>query len=429
MNARVWGLGAGAAAALFAAAALSAQGGLRSKVEGGGDGRVQFRYAARADVCGFGTSIQIGSSTYYNSGNNRMVDGNGRPLCQRGPVVVRVTRAGGLVVGIDVEIAPDAVPDGVTDLGVVPAAQAAEYLLDLATRAEGRPGREAIMPAVLADSANVWQGLITIARNTALARSVRQGAMSWLGRELDRTSGEDAKRASAALVTLATDAQEMYPIRQSAVSVLARSESADLAALTRMANGTDTWLRQTAIQALANSGDPRAREFLRTAFADPNLPEQLRVTVIRGLGREYATAKDIELLRSRYASLNSQAAKQAILSVLSEEGGASNLQWLLGIASDADAAPDLRGQAIEAVQRAGATTAQLKELYDKSPDRRGKESAINALIRRGDRASIDVLIAIAKSETDLNVRRSLISRLGRLEDDRVKEMLKDLVSQ
>lgn len=422
-------LGGALAGGLLAAAALSAQGGLRSRIEGAGDARVQFRYAARADVCGAGSAIQIGSSTYISNGSSRYFDGDGRPLCRRGPVVVRVTRSGGMVVGLDVEIAPESIPEGVTDLGAVPAAAAAEYLLDLATRAEGRPGREAILPAVLADSATVWPGLIALARNRALARAVRQSAMNWLGRELDRASGDDTRRASAALVTLATDPEEMLPVRRQAVSVLARSERADLAALTAMSNGSDTWLRQTAVQALASSGDPRAREFLRAALQDPALPEALRTTVIRGLGREYATARDLELLRSRYATLASVASKQAVLSVLAEEGGAGNLQWLLTIAADAGAAPELRAQAIEAVQRAGASAAQLGKLYEQAPDRRAKEAVINGLLKRGDRQSVDLLLGIARSETDPTVRRSLISRLGRLEDPRVKEFLKELVGQ
>lgn len=429
MSTRTWGLTLAVVALGSGAASLMGQGGLRSRVEGGGDGRVQFRYSARADVCGMGPAIQIGRSTYVSAGvgNINVWDGIDRTPCRRGPVVVRLTRAGGAIVGVDVEIAPETTPEGVTDLGAVPAGAAAEYLLDLAARADGRPGREAILPAILADSATVWPGLLTLAKNRELSRSVRQGAMNWLGREVDRMSAEDSRRASAALVALASDGEETLPIRQQAVSVLARSERADLAALTRMANGSDGWLRQTAIQALANSGDPRARQFLRTAFQDPALPEPLRVTVIRGLGRDYATSRDLDLLRSRYAGLGSTAAKQAVLSALGDQGGSANLQWLLGIAADADAAPELRTQAIEGAQKAGASTAQLGTLYDKAPDRRGKEAAINALFRNGDHAAIDVLIRIARTETDLSVRRSLISRLGRLEDERVKALLKDLV--
>ena len=410
-------------------ASLGAQSSLRSRVESGGDGRVQFRYAARADVCGLGSSIQIGTSTYINTGNSNFWNGPDRPACRRGPVVVRVTRSGGMVVGVDTEIAPESTPEGVTDLGAVSAAAAADYLLDLAARAEGRPGRETILPAMLADSASVWPKLIEIARNGALSRSVRQGAMSWLGRELDRTSGDETRQASTALVGIATNPDEMTPIRQQAVSVLARSERADLAALTRMAAGTDTWLRRAAIQALASSGDPRAREFLRTAFLDPGLPEALRASVIRGLGREYATGKDIELLRSRFPSLTSAASKQAVLSVLAEQGGAANQQWLLEVATDANATPELRAHAIEAVQKAGASAAELGKLYELALDRRGKEAAITGLFRNGDRQSVDRLIQIAKNETDVSVRRSVISRLGRLEDPRVQEFLKEMVGQ
>ena len=410
------------------AASLLGQTGLRSRVEGSGDARVQFRYAARADVCGLGTSISVGRSTYISVGGAGLRDELERS-CRRGPVVVRVTRATGQVVGVDVEIAPETTPEGVTDLGTVSAVAAADYLLDLAGRADGRPAREAILPAVLADSASVSTGLLALARNRELSRSVRQSAISWLGRELERGTGIDPRGVSAALVVLASDANETLPIRQAAVSVLARSERADLTALTKMANGNDPWLRQAAIQALSNSGDPRAREFLRTAFQDPSLPESLRASVIRGLGREYATAKDVELLRSRYTSLGSIAAKQAVLSVLSEQGGGANLQWLLGIASDPNTPMELRGQAVEAAQRAGASTEQIGKLYDQAPDRRAKESAINALFKNGDRAAVDVLVRIARTETDPSVRRTVINRLGRLEDERVKSLLKDLIGQ
>lgn len=429
MNSRTWGLAVFVAAvACGGASLLLGQGGLRARIEGGGDARVQFRFAARADVCGYGPSISVGRSTYISTGSLNVYDGMER-VCRRGPVVVRVTRAGGQVVGVEVEIAPETTPEGITDLGPVSAAGAADYLLDLAARAEGRSGREAILPAVLADSAEVWPGLLTLARNREISRSVRSSAIGWLGRELDRLNAQDGRRASTALIALASDSEETLPIRQQAVSVLARSQRADLAALTHMANGTDAWLRQAAIQALANSGDPRARDFLRTAFQDPALPDQLRVAVIRGLGRDYATARDVELLRSRYAGLSSTNAKEAVLSAVGDQGGSTNLQWLLGIGADADAPPELRARAVEAAQRAGATSAQLGKLYDAAPDRRAKESVISALFKNGDRAAVDLLVRIARTETDASVRRSLINRLGRLEDERVKSLLKDLVGQ
>lgn len=413
-----------ALSAVIGCGALTAQGALRARVEGGGDGKVQFRFAARSDVCGLGQAFQVGRSYFVNNGPG-LGDGWDR-VCHRGPVVVRVTRAGGQVVGVETEIAPETSPDGVNDIGTVSASGAAEYLLDLAVRADGRPGREAILPAVLADSASVWPGLLAIGKNRDVSRSVRQSALSWLGRELDRISVDDGRRASSSLVAIATDVEETLSIRQQAVSVLARNQRADLSALTRMATGPDSWLRDAAIQAMANSGDPRARDFLRTALNDQDLSEKLRVTVVRGIGNSYATAKDIELLRSRYAGISSLEAKRAILNAVGEQGGTANLQWLLGVAADPNTNTELRGQAGESAQRAGASSAQLAKLYDDSPDRRGKEAAINGLFKNGDRAAVDALVKIARNETDPSVRRSLINRLGRLDDERVKNLLKEL---
>ncbi len=419
-------LGLGAPA--LAAALVSAQSTLRDRIERGGDGVVELRYAARADVCGSGPAIQIGANTYIQRSGGSW-GGLERELCRRGPVVVRITRNGGYVVGIDVGIGSAGSAAAATDLGAVSGQAAAEYFLDLAARAEGRPAREALLPAVLADSAPVAQGLLRLARNPNLSRSVRQGALSWVAREIERVDAEEGRRLSAAVVAIASDPAEAQPVRQQAVSVLARTERADLAALTRMAGGGDPWLRQAAVQALASSGDPRGREFLRSALRDPALPEALRPTVIRGLGREYATPRDAELLRGSYAGLGSAASRSAVLSVLGELGGSANLDWLLALAASPDTPAEHRAQAIEAAARAGAATAQLGRLYEDAPDRRSKEGVISALVRRGDRASLDRLIEIARKETDPQVRRSLISRLGRTEDERVKQLLKELVGQ
>jgi hypothetical protein len=40
---------------------------------------------------------------------------------------------------------------------------------------------------------------------------------------------------------------------------------------------------------------------------------------------------------------------------------------------------------------------------------------------------MDRLVQIAREETDMSVRRSVINRLGRSEDPRVREMLKEMV--
>ena len=53
----------------------------------------------------------------------------------------------------------------VVDLGMVPAGQAADYLVSIAQTERGSMGEKAIFPATMADSANIWPALIRIARN------------------------------------------------------------------------------------------------------------------------------------------------------------------------------------------------------------------------------------------------------------------------
>lgn len=408
----------------------SAQAALRDRVEGGRDGVVQFSYAARADVCGSGAAFRIGTRTYLMSGSSFFTtEGEGGIPCRRGPVFVRVTKAEGQIITIAVEVGAATDREGVTDLGAVSAPVAAQYLLALAGRLEGRPGREALLPAMLADSARVTDGLLAIARNQALARQTRQSAVSWLGRELESLDPAEARSVSAALVTLARDGAEATPVRQSAVSVLARSARADLTALTAMAGGADLWLGKAAINALASSGDPRARAFLRTTLGRADLPDDVRVTVIRGLGREWATASDAELLRSSFATLTAATAKDAVISVMGDLGGTANVQWLLGVARDPDQTQALRHRATDAAARAGATSTELARLYDEASDRRGKEAAVNALVRVGDKRAMEKLMDIARRETDVTVRRSVIGRLSRSEDPEVKKLLLDLVVQ
>ena len=44
------------------------------------------------------------------------------------------------------------------------------------------PSRDAIMPAAIADSADVWQPLLAIARDAARPRETRTTALTWVGR-------------------------------------------------------------------------------------------------------------------------------------------------------------------------------------------------------------------------------------------------------
>ena len=77
-----------------------------------------------------------------------------------------------------------------------PCRRGGEYFLGLASSEQGRAASTAIMAAAFADSADIWQQLLALARDENRAHDVRSSALYWL-------SGVAPADAAAPLATLA----------------------------------------------------------------------------------------------------------------------------------------------------------------------------------------------------------------------------------
>jgi HEAT repeat protein len=408
--------------------AASAQN-LAQRVSSAPDGPVQFSYAARPGVCGNGrTYYSVNGSMWFGSMNDNMLRSD---PCQPGPVRVVLGRAGKEVVDVNVFVGPPQTSPGTADLGVVPAREAADYLLSLAARVDGRPGRDAITPAMLADSSTVTPQLLTIARDQSRARETRSSAINWLYRASDERGGVSPSQLAKALGDIARDENDNQQVRQSALRVLSRQENGEgIPALIDISRSTqDVWLGKQALGTLAQSGDPRARTYLRTAVQRDDLNDDMRVAAIRGIGHDYATSQDAEFLRGLYAKLPSEKTKEAVLSSLGEMGGTANAKWLMTVASNNDESIRLRRRAVQLSDRAGTSVADLSQLYDRVDDPQMKDAIISTLSNNGTKAATDKLLAIAKNDQNYTMRRRAINALGRSEDPRVKEALKDIVEK
>lgn len=406
---------------------------LANRISAVREGRVSFTFAARDGVCGNGRSfISIGSDVHIGS-YTVMSDGRMTEPCQRGPVRVVLDRADGSVIDVNTYVGNPGneagAVDAGTNLGTVRAAEAAQYLLGLAATAEGKPGRDAILPAVLADSVDVAPQLLAIARDEARPRETRRSAISWVGRQSD-AAGAGA-RAADALVRIARNENDNNHVRQQALNTLARLDhGAGIPSLMELARGgNDGWLTRESVQALAQSGDPRARGYLRSVVERADLPDALMEVAIRGVGREFATARDAELLRQVYPKLTSERSKQSVISALGEMGGNANERWLLGIARDESERQSLRRQALNHARRSGASIAELVAMYDQTTDPAMKEMLISVYVESGERVATDKLISILRSEENRQLRRRAISHLSKSEDPRVKAELTKIVDQ
>jgi HEAT repeat protein len=193
--------------------------------------------------------------------------------------------------------------------------------------------------------------------------------------------------------------------------------------------GTDRWLTRESLQALAQSGDPRARAYLRSIVERADLADELLAIAIKGVGREFATPRDAELLRQVYPKLTSERTKQSVIHTLGEMGGTANERWLLAIAREENERQSLRRQALSKARQAGAPIAELVAMYDRTTDPAMKEMLISVYVESGERIATDKLLSILASEENRSLRRRVISHLGKSEDPRVKEALAKIVDQ
>lgn len=222
------------------------------------NGTVRMSYAVRPGVCGSGNSIHHGNDRGRTTWNynkwNTSHDLEWDSTCSPGPARVVIDRSQGETTDIRFYVGGRwrAAAD-VTDLGMVSARDAASYLVSVAERDRGRIGSKAILPATVADSANIWPALIRVARNPDVPRDTRSQSVFWLG----QAAGDVA---TAELNALVGDGGVDREIREQAVFALSqRPKDEGVPALIRVARtNKDPEIRRKALFWLGQSGDRRA---------------------------------------------------------------------------------------------------------------------------------------------------------------------------
>ena len=222
------------------------------------NGTVRMTFAAKPGICGSGNSISSsngrGRTTWGNNWNNSP-DVEWETDCSMGPARVVLDRRGGELTDLRFYVGGRWRPaaSDVVDLGIVPAREAADYLLSVVQNDRGTIGRKAIFPATIADSAEIWPTLIKIARNPDLPRETRTQSVFWLGQ-----AAGDA--ATANLNSLVLDNSVDREVREQAVFALSqRPRDEGVPALIAVAKtNKDPEIRKKALFWLGQSGDPRA---------------------------------------------------------------------------------------------------------------------------------------------------------------------------
>jgi hypothetical protein len=245
-------------AALAGVAVVAPAQSIASRVARVSNGTVRMSFAAKPGICGSGNSYSYsngrGRTTWGNDWNTSR-DVEWESDCSVGPARVVLDRRNGELADLRFYVGGRWRPAGsdVVDLGIVPAREAADYLVSIAQSEKGSMGEKAIFPATMADSANIWPAMLKIARNADLPRSTRTQSVFWLG----QAAGE---AATANLNSIVLDNSVDREVRESAVFALSqRPREEGVPALISVARtNKDPEIRKKALFWLGQSHDPRA---------------------------------------------------------------------------------------------------------------------------------------------------------------------------
>lgn len=226
--------------------------GVGPRVAAVGDGVARITYPVRPDVEICDQGIRMGDRRLWWRSHGW---DPAATSCRTGTVEVELRVRGGEVRDVEVLRRRDDRHPDASDLGTVPAEEAARYLLDLA-RGGTAGAEDAVFPAVIADVDEVWRDLLSMARDPEVRRNVRRSALFWVGQEA-------ASAATEGLADVALDDDEDQEVRDAAVFALSQRPSEEgvpiLMELARTAREAKT--RRTAMFWLAQSDDDRVIRF------------------------------------------------------------------------------------------------------------------------------------------------------------------------
>jgi HEAT repeat protein len=193
-------------------------------------------------------------------------------------------------------------------------------------------------------------------------------------------------------------------------------------------NGDES-IKEKALFALSQQNEPRAQQILRDFAGRENENSDLREKAIFWLGQRHSS-DNTQFLRSLYARLTNEDLKEKILFSLSQQRGAGNDQWLMDIALNPKEDIELRKKALFWAGQSGVAISEISKLYDRMADTEMREQIIFVLSQRqSDRAAMDKLFDIAKTEKDSELRKKAIFWLGQSHDPRVQQFLMDLINK
>ena len=410
----------------------NAQTSLASRVAQAPTGVVHLQFDGRAGVCGDGRET-IGFRKALFARNFQSFGRWSGVRCVPGPLRVSLTVANGQVTEVQTQVGGSwpSTDARVTDLGTVAPREASAYFFSLVPRLEGGYGKDRLLlPAVLAEDADVIAPLLALARDTSRRDQTRRQAVQWIGLLGDasvipalvgfaKQSVDDEGEDKGSKKGLASGAVAALSTLDGDVGVPALIDLAKTGSVGTRRNAA-FWLGQTA--------DPRAHRMLHSMIEDTKEESRVRSHAIFSLSHGDETpASEFAYLRSIYPRLDDDRLKEAVFQGMMEDGMTGG-RWLIERARDSNESSKLRKSALFwAGQRDVTPTTDLVSVYRDAGDMQLREHAIFVLSQRQDEDATQALIRIAREDKDTRMRSKALFWLAQKKDPRITKLITDIV--
>jgi HEAT repeat protein len=217
-------------------------------------------------------------------------------------------------------------------------------------------------------------------------------------------------------------------VRQDAVFHLqeAKSDAAVEALEELLLRSSERGVRQNALFALAQNRSERARKTIRT-FALSDAPGALRKDAIFHIAQS-PDAADRAWLREAYGRIPERDLRSDVMFHIASRPGQETSRWLASVITDAKEPIEERKNALfHLAQQKTEATDELVRVYDRV-DVPLKKEILFHLNSRGDAASLEKLISIAKSDPSPAVRKDALFFVGQSKDPKALKALEEIVN-
>ncbi|HLL74485.1 MAG TPA: HEAT repeat domain-containing protein [Pyrinomonadaceae bacterium] len=245
-------------------------------------------------------------------------------------------------------------------------------------------------------------------------------------------SNNEDKQAALAFILRVAKSDTEREVRKAAVHSLGDLGGGDAVIDELMkiySSDRDIEVRKTVLHALEDSKSQRAEAKLFEIARDASQPAELRKHAIHRLGDRKTETVVAELIRL-YDTDRTRDVRRQILHALAESKSERAENKLFEIARSADD-PDMRRKAIHHIgERVGRRSLELlrETVESSSADAQVQMQAVHAISERPAEEAVPLLIKIAKTHPNQQVRRAAVHQLGESGDPRALEFFREVLS-